>query len=125
HAFRLTSKTYAHFSSASKEPGWDGGFGRQVLGEDWVSHRGTNHQTSTRGVPVKGQEDSPLLSGIKDGDIWAASGEYAVRLPMRDDCTPLVLGQILDAEKPDAKPAEGKLNDPLMPVAWTKVTTRD
>ena len=125
HAFKLSSKTYARFSSGSKEPGWDGGFGRQVLGEDWITHLGPNHKTSTHGVPVKGEENSPLLRGVKEGDLWAASGEYAVRLPMQADCKPLVLGQVLDAEKPDAKPVEGKQNDPLMPVAWTKVSTRD
>src|SRR5262249_40532219 len=39
HAFNLGSdKTYSRYSWRSKE--WDGGFGRQVLGETWVNHHG-------------------------------------------------------------------------------------
>jgi hypothetical protein len=36
------------------------------------------------------------------------------------DSKPLVLGQVVEGMKPDDKPAEGKKNDPMMPVAWTK-----
>ena len=39
HAFKLSSTTYGRFSSGGKEPGWEGGFGRQVLGQDWVHSR--------------------------------------------------------------------------------------
>ena len=39
HAFELkTSPTYRRYSWNSKE--WDGGFGRQVLGETWINHHG-------------------------------------------------------------------------------------
>src|SRR4051812_37394387 len=38
HAFNLKSKTYGKYSYNSKE--WDGGFGRQVLGETWINHHG-------------------------------------------------------------------------------------
>ena len=41
HAFQLPeNSTYARYSWQSKK--WDGGFGRQVLGETWVNHHG-NH----------------------------------------------------------------------------------
>src|SRR4029077_8628460 len=32
----------------------------------------------------------------------------------------LVLGQVLEGMKPTDKPLEGKQNDPMMPIAWTK-----
>src|SRR4051812_2497853 len=39
HAFNIKgAKKYARYSFASKE--WQGGFGRQVLGETWVGHYG-------------------------------------------------------------------------------------
>ena len=42
HAFNLEGKTYAKYSWNSKE--WNGGFGRQVLGETWVNHHGQPRQ---------------------------------------------------------------------------------
>ena len=39
HAFNIPAgKTYSKYSFQSKE--WDGGFGRQVLGETWINHHG-------------------------------------------------------------------------------------
>jgi hypothetical protein len=118
HAFRLTkNKTYARYSHNSKD--WDGGFGRQVLGETWITHYVPNGKGSTRGLIVKGQENHPIVRGIKDGDIWGPSGIYGVRLPMAADCQPLVMGQALAGMKATDPPAQGKYNDPMMPVAWT------
>ena len=67
-------------------------------------------------------ENLPILRGIHDGDIWGPTDVYAVRLPMRD-CKPLILGQVLDGMHPTDKPAAGKQNDPMMPVAWTNSYT--
>ena len=55
HAFELkTSPTYRRYSWNSKE--WDGGFGRQVLGETWINHHGRHKVQSTRGIFAAGQE---------------------------------------------------------------------
>src|SRR5579885_2179796 len=35
HAFKLSSPTYKKYTWDSKFPGYEGGFGRQVLGETW------------------------------------------------------------------------------------------
>ncbi len=124
HGFSLGSKTYARFNWNSKEKGWEGGFGRQVLGETWVNHWGAHGSQSTLGViPVgdKGVKESPILRGIQDGAIWGPTDVYEVHLPLPRDCKPLVLGQVLSGMKPTDKPLEGKKNDPLMPVAWTKL----
>jgi hypothetical protein len=120
HAFALKSKTYAKFNNDSKEKGWEDGFGRLVLGEHWISHHGDHGKQSTRGVLAKGQEDSPILRGIKDGDIWGPTDVYGVRLPLPAECKVLVYGQVLEGMKPTDKPVEGKKNDPMMPIAWTK-----
>jgi type 1 glutamine amidotransferase len=118
HAFDLGSKTYGKYSWNSKD--WDGGFGRQVLGETWVDHHGAHGSQSTRGLIVKGQEKNPVLRGIKDGDIWGPTDVYKVKIPLPGDCQPLVLGQVLEGMKPDDQPLKGKKNDPMMPIAWTK-----
>lgn len=119
HAFNLkTSKTYAKYSWRSKN--WDGGFGRQVLGETWVSHHGHHGHQSTRGIIAPNMASNPILRGIKDGDIWGPTDVYTVRLPLPGDSCPLVLGQVLESMQPAAKPATGPKNNPMMPVAWTK-----
>jgi type 1 glutamine amidotransferase len=120
HAFESKdSKDYARYGWQSKE--WKGGFGRQILGETWVNHHGAHGKESTRGLIAKGQQDNPILRGIKDGDIWGPTDVYEVHLP--DDCAPLVMGAVLDGMKPDDKQVEGKKNDPMMPVAWTRTFT--
>jgi hypothetical protein len=119
HAFDLkSSPTYSHYSWRSKE--WEGGFGRQVLGETWIRHHGQHGKQSTRGILVPEQRHHPVLRGIRDGDIWGPTDVYAVRLPLPGDSQPLVLGQVLDGMTPDAPPAPGAVNDPMMPIAWVK-----
>jgi type 1 glutamine amidotransferase len=117
HAFSLKSRTYAKYSWNSKTE-WKGGFGRQILGETWVNHWGNHGKQSTRGILVKDQKDNPILRGINDGDIWGPTDVYEVHL--NRDCTPLVLGQVLQGMKPTDPPVEGKKNDSMIPIAWTK-----
>ena len=119
HPFELkTSKTYEKWSWNSTIPGWEGGFGRVVLGETWVAHHGEHGKQSTRGWFAAGAESNPILRGIKDGEIWAPTDTYEVRLPMPETCQPLVLGQVLSWLSPEGTPVKGK-NDPMMPVVWT------
>jgi hypothetical protein len=118
HAFQLASTSqYIKYTHTSKV--WDGGFGRQVLGETWVNHYVPNGKGWTRGLVVKEQEKHPVLAGIKDGDIWGPSGIYGVNLPMRESVTPLVMGQAIGGKKATDPPLAGKYNDPMMPIAWT------
>lgn len=121
HAFNIPAgKPYAKYSWRSKDDDWDGGFGRQVLGETWRSHHGRHGTESTRGVLAPGESDHPILTGIEDGEIWGPTDVYGVRLPLPGDSKPLVMGQVLSGMKPDSPPVEGTKNDPMMPVAWTK-----
>jgi type 1 glutamine amidotransferase len=119
HAFNIPQgKKYSHYSFNSKE--WDGGFGRQVLGETWVSHHGDHGKQSTRGVVADGQSGNPILKGITDGDVWGPTDVYGVHVPLPDDSKPLIMGQVLVGMKSTDAPLDGKKNDPMMPVAWTK-----
>jgi hypothetical protein len=122
HAFDLkSSPTYARYSWNSKQ--WDGGFGRQVLGETWIDHHGHHGKQSTRGVFAPGAAGHPILRGIRDGEIWGPSDVYEVRLPLAGDSRALVLGQVLEGMHPDDPPAQGKQNDPMLPVAWARSYT--
>jgi type 1 glutamine amidotransferase len=124
HPFAFkTSPTFAKWSWDSKVPGWEGGFGRHVLGETWVTHHGGHGTQSTRGVFAPGAKDNPILRGIKDGEIWGPTDTYAVNLPLPPTCEPLVLGQVLSWVGPDSTAVPGKMNDPMMPIAWTNSYT--
>jgi hypothetical protein len=123
HAFALKSKTYANYAWDSKAKDWEGGFGRRVLGETWISHHGNHGHESTRGLIAPGADKLPILRGIHDGDIWGPTDVYGVRLPLPGDCKPLILGQVLTGMKPTDPPVEGKKNDPMMPIAWVKTYT--
>ena len=128
HAFNIPKdRTYAHYGNGygGDKKDWADGFGRLVLGEKWISHHGHHGKESTRGLIAPDAKDHPILRGIADGDIWGPTDVYGVRLPLPGDSKPLVLGQVLVGMTPDSAPVEGKKNDPMMPVAWTKTYVVD
>lgn len=123
HAFNIKKgKKFADYSF-NADGNWPQGFGRQVLGETWISHHGKHKSEAARGIIVKDQASHPILRGIKDGDVFAPSDVYGVRLPLPGDSRPLVLGQVVAGMKFDDPPLEGPKNDPMMPIAWTKTYT--
>lgn len=120
HAFWFkSSKTYEKWSWNSTIPGFEGGFGKKIFGETWVAHHGNHGSQSTRAVFAAGASDSPLLRGIGSGEIWVPTDVYEVHLPMASSSKPVLLGQVQSWMGPDAEAVEGKVNDPMMPVAWT------
>lgn len=118
HAFqyrRNKESPYAKYSFRSKV--WNRGFGGRVLGETWVNHHGRHGSQSTRGVIEPGQEQHPVLRGVKD--VWGPTDVYGVRnLP--SDAVVLLRGAVLDGMKPESRPVEGKKNDPMMPLVWIR-----
>ena len=121
HAFNIRKyQTYKKYSNGFGGADYKGGFGRQVLGEKWISHHGAHKRESTRGLIAPGAEKSPIVVGIKNGDIWGPTDVYGVRLPLPGDSKPVVLGQVLKGMNKDDAPVEGGKNNPMMPVAWTK-----
>lgn len=120
HAFQIPNdRKYARYDFRSKE--WDGGFGRQVLGETWINHHGHHGVESQRGIPAPGAKDHPILRGVDD--VWGPTDVYTVRLPLPGDSKPILLGQVLEGMKPTDGPVEGPKNDPVLPIAWTKTYT--
>jgi type 1 glutamine amidotransferase len=117
HAFQIkrTDAKFAKYHWQNKGE-YVGGFGRQVLGETWVSHYGTNHKQSSRLVLEPSQASHPILRGVKD--VWVQSGGYTA-----DPLQPSVIlarGQILNGMTPDSPPAPDKQ---VMPVAWARTYT--
>lgn len=122
HPFAFkTSKTYERWSWNSSISEWEGGFGRRVLGETWVAHHGEHGKQSTRALFAPAVDGDPLLRGIHSGEIWVPSDTYEVRLPLPPSCRPVLLGQVLSWIGPDSEAVPGKVNDPMMPVAWTNL----
>src|SRR5262245_45040767 len=127
HAFNGipgTSK-FAKFNNGSGVKGWEGGFGKTILGEQWVNHHGAHGNEGTRGIPAPDHRNDPILKGVKPGDIFGTTDVYTVKLQLEKHCTPIVLGEVTETLKPDSKAVEGKKNDPMMPVAWTRHYTND
>ncbi len=124
HAFRIeTSQTYAGYTWNSKLEGWEGGFGKKVLGETWVAHHGDHGKQSTRAAIFPGEEANPILRGIGNGEIWVPTDVYEVHVPLPATCHPLLRGVVLSGMQATDAPVAGKLNNPMMPVAWTNSYT--
>ena len=123
HAFNISgNKPWAHYGNGYKgaKKEWADGFGRLVLGEQWINHHGAHGREAARGILTAEGKEHPVLRGIKDGDVFALSDVYGVRLPLPGDSQPLVLGQVVAGMKFDDPAVAGKKNEPMMPVAWTK-----
>jgi len=121
HAFNIPNgKTYAQYSFNN-----NGGFGRKILGETWVDHHGAHGSQSTRGLIAKGAEDHPIVRGIKNGDVWGPTDVYTVHLPLAEGSQPIIMGEVLVGMKATDEQLKGPKNDPMMPVAWTRVLKND
>jgi hypothetical protein len=115
HPFRYPKASpslYARYSWDSTE--WPGGFGRQVLGETWVSHHGIHGRESTRGVVEPQNAAHPVLRGVRD--VWGPTDVYGV-IHLQPDDTVLLRGQVLVGMRPDAPANEAKS---LMPLVWIR-----
>ncbi len=102
-------------------------FGKQVLGEKWVSHWGHHKFEATRGVSEPASRQHPILRGV--GDIFGDTDVYEAYPPA--DAQILVRGQVLKGMQPTDPPADHQkkratdkqaqgINDPMMPVAWLR-----
>jgi hypothetical protein len=117
HAFQIKrpEAKFRKFDWQAGE-GYTGGFGRQILGETWVSHYGTNHVQSSRLLLQPDQTAHPILRGVKD--IWVQSGGYTAA-PIAGSQV-LAKGLILNGMSPDSPSATDKEQQP---VAWYRTYT--
>jgi len=131
-ALRTSTHAFNGFPKGSRWETWnhdnDGGFGRRVLGETWLTHWGRHKVEATRGRIVPAQIDHPVLRGIPS--LFGDTDVYEAYPP--SDATVLVHGLVLKDLTPASAPAEYRkvrstdkqeqgVNDPAMPVVWTRV----
>lgn len=117
HAFNYSDKSTSKFKQydwRSKE--WQGGFGKQVLGETWVAHHGDHKKEATRGIIESSAKNHPILKSVED--IFGDSDVYTANPPA--DAEILVRGQVLTGMMPSDGPVAGKKNDPMQPVVWLR-----
>ncbi len=116
HAFhysRNPDDAYAMYGFASSVPGWEGGFGKLVLGENWVSHHGIHGEEGTRGAYLGERSNSPILNGVED--IWGPTDVYTVG--DLGASTVLLYGKSTSGMTADAPDNEEK---EALPIAWTR-----
>ncbi len=117
HAFNIKDGAYKSYS----------GFGKKVLGEGWVSHWGGHKSQATRGFIQEAAKSDAILNGVSDIFCW--SDVYEAFPP--DDAKILIRGAVLAGMKPEDEPLKDKtkknhtgveqgLNEPMMPIAWTR-----
>ncbi len=122
HAFQFPATSSFHEYNS---------FGKRVLGEQWVSHWGKHKAEAGRGIIEATNADHPILRGVTD--VFGDSDVYEAAPPA--DATILLRGQVLKGMKPTDPPAdyakkradgvEQPINDPMMPVAWTREVTNE
>jgi type 1 glutamine amidotransferase len=114
HGFKIPSVSpFAKYSNGYGGDDFKDGFGRQILGEKWAGHYGSNHRQSTRLDIVPEKAGHPILRGVKD--MWVQCGGYfANPLPPSEV---LAMAQPLVGMEPDSEADPGKKP---VPGAWTR-----
>ncbi len=127
HAFSYPPDSQSPFRSYSwNSKEWLGGFGKQVLGETWISHWGNHKVQATRGVVTEIGGKSPILRGVED--VFCTTDVYEAHPPA--DCKILMTGQVLEGMNSTDPPASGRkptvdgieqsVNNPMMPILWER-----
>ncbi len=122
HAFKGLKGPFAAYND----------FGKVTLGEGWVSHWGAHKKEATRGVIETGATDEPILRGVID--VFGDSDVYEAYPPA--DARILLRGRVLKGMKPvdvgadyskrrSSDKVEQPVNDPMMPIAWTRELPRE
>lgn len=91
-------------------------FGREVLGEEWVSHHGRHKHEGARGIIQSEHAQHPILNSVED--VFAPSDVYGV-IHLTDDDQILLRGAVTETLDPDsAVLADDPRNNPMHPFAW-------
>jgi len=134
-ALRTSTHAFSGIPRSNPLEKWNwnsqGGFGKQVLGETWVSHWGVHKKEATRGVIEPSAKNDPILRGV--ADIFGDTDVYEAAPPA--DAKILLRGQVLKGMNPTDGPADYRkktaakieqgVNEPMMPIAWTREHKND
>src|ERR1044071_6072150 len=115
-AYEISTRDWSS-DVCSSDLTWPGGFGKQVLGETWVAHHGAHKKEATRGIIEASAKSDPILRGV--ADIFGNTDVYTANPPF--DAKILVRGQVLSGMNPTDSPVQGRKNDPMQPVVWTRL----
>ena len=120
HAFKFpkNSKWFKYSFNASKETGWFKGFGREIMGETWVNHHGHHKVEGTRSFVEEANKGHEVLNSV--GTIFGDTDVYGANPDMSHSTTILLRGAVTKTLKPDSELVEGKKNNPMQPIAWTR-----
>ncbi len=118
HAFKVPEDAaYFKYDWKSNAEGWEGGFGRQVLGESWVSHWGRHAKQGVNTYPIAENKDHSILNSVDK--IFVKSDLYEAK-PLQPS-TILLEGQITENLNPDSKElTEDKKGAVRQACAWTR-----
>lgn len=116
HAFKYDNKQSPYARYGWDDHAWPGGFGKQVLGETWVAHHGEHKKEATRGIIEPSAANDPLLRGVTE--LFGNSDVYAANPP--PDAKILVRGQVVAGMSPTDPPVQGRKNEPMQPIVWTR-----
>lgn len=133
HAFNFPAGSpWSSYTWNNKTAPAIGGWGKQVLGETWVSHWGKHKIEATRGVIESAAASDPLFRGVTD--LFGNSDVYEAAPPA--DAKILARGLVLKGMNPTDAPAdyrkklsgtptEQAVNAPAMPIVWTRLHKND
>ena len=117
----LRTATHA-FNNTDHYGGYDWqNFGVNVVGENWLNHHGEHKVQGGRGVIVEKNAQHPLLNNVSDIFTW--SDIYGIKHLDQAKATVLLNGAVTESLEMDSKIIDGKLNNPMMPLAWLKSYT--
>jgi len=116
HAFAGIEGKFANYNWNYEGDEYFKGFGRQVLGETWAGHYGTNHEQSSLVQHLDSEADHPIMRGVRDMHVQSG-GYFANPMP---DSRPLAVGVVLNGMTADAQPDPEKEQ---VPVVWTRSYT--
>lgn len=121
HAFQykdFPESKFAHYTFNSKD--WQGGFGRQILGETWVSHYGKHNVEGTKTKIRENAKDHPIVRGV--GEIFGKTDVYGAAPP--SDALLLVDGYVTESLEESGAIKDDPQNDTPQPIAWTRALTK-
>lgn len=127
-ALRTSTHGFQYREDQTTSYRWLNNFGKQVLGEEWVSHWGRHKIEATLAVAEPSALNDPILNGV--ADVFGDTDVYEAHPPA--DAKILLRGKVLRGMSPDdpaaayekTRRSDGQaqdVNHPMMPVAWTRV----
>lgn len=115
----IAFRTATHAFKSGNYGGYDwANFGRNVVGENWLSHHGEHKVQGGRGFVVPENAKHPILNSV--ADVFTTSDIYGIAALDQKAATVLLRGGVTETLDPASQLVEGKQNDPMMPFAWLK-----